>query len=596
MDISVAGLIALVVTFAIPAFFIYLILTLDLFGTGRISTVLICLAWGLTGAFILSNVTENALQGWGVDYIPVVTFAAPVVEELYKALVLVYFIRQPRFRYIVDGAVYGFAVGIGFGVSENLFIYLRQNPDAVLVDAISRALTAVLMHAGASALVGISLGRLRRLRDARRAIWALVGAGLAIGSHCVYNNIAYRLDNYTQWLLLFGVGFGVGGVVVIGLLMRQGLEDEKARFTDTLSLDIGVSTGERKAIQQLGGAAIQQILGELNESFGEERTTLIRQLLAVQANIGILKNNLNYPASERLRTAWLDELGQLLAKADQIRRQLGGYVQGYLNQVFPPDDPTMQALLEEEFRRFDPTMVHTFDVFMRVSELAETFTPAQLEAMAERLSKTVIFRNVSLANLENLSRAIEVVRFKDGQLLFDKGDKGEAMYLVEKGRIDVYAKGEDGQEKLLRTFQPGDVVGEFSLLDGQPRSAPARARGRVEALMLRREVFMMFIGSRPRVVMAMLQYLAEKVRYTTTALENAVAWAKNIAQGAYDQPPSLETLPAFAGVASSAPTMPDEVSAETPALVGDAFSRAAESLKRQEQEMRARVAEAQGTD
>ncbi|MCZ7545157.1 MAG: PrsW family glutamic-type intramembrane protease [Anaerolineae bacterium] len=538
---------------------------LDLFGTGKLSTVLICLAWGGTGAFFLANVTENLLQAQGVAYLSVVTVAAPVVEEVYKALVLIYFIRQPRFRYIVDGAVYGFAVGIGFGVMENLFIYLPQNPNAVLVDTISRTLTAVLMHAGASALVGISLGRLRRARSAGRAVWAFAGVALAIASHYLYNNIAYRLDagNRAQLLLLFGVGFGIGSMVVIGLLMRQGLRDEKARFADTLSLDIGVSTGERKAIQQLGGAAIQQVLDELGESFGEASLARIRRLLVVQANIGILRNNLNYPASDRLRKAWLDELGQLLAEADGIRRELGAYIYSYLRNVFPADDAQMQALLEGEFARFDPTLVHTFDMFMRVSELAETFTPEQLVAMAARLGRAVIFQHVSPTDLENLSRAIEVVRFPDGALLFDKGDRGDAMYFVESGRIDVFTKDDAGQEQLLRAFEVGDVVGEFSLLDGRPRSAPARAHGPVEALMLRREVFMMFIGSRPRVIMAMLQYLAEKAQYTTQAVEKGVAWAKKIAQGDYAPPARVE---APAPVVTPA-AMPDE------ATGGDAGAR-----------------------
>lgn len=108
--------------------------------------------------------------------------------------------------------------------------------------------------------------------------------------------------------------------------------------------------------------------------------------------------------------------------------------------------------------------------------------------------------------------------------------------------------------------------------------------------MLRREVFMMFIGSRPRVIMAMLQYLAEKAQYTTQAVEKGVAWAKKIAQGDYAPPARVE---APAPVVTPA-AMPDEATEAMPARVEDAFARAADSLRRREQAIRNRVAEIQG--
>ncbi len=105
-------------------------------------------------------------------------------------------------------------------------------------------------------------------------------------------------------------------------------------------------------------------------------------------------------------------------------------------------------------------------------------------------------------------------------MLFNEGDQGDAMYMLEQGHIDIYVKErQTGQEKHLRTFEAGDVVGEFSLLDGQPRSARAQARGPIRVLILQREVFYRFIQSRPDVVLAMLQYLADKVRFTTQSVE-----------------------------------------------------------------------------
>jgi CRP-like cAMP-binding protein len=259
----------------------------------------------------------------------------------------------------------------------------------------------------------------------------------------------------------------------------------------------------------------------------------------------------------------------------------------FVGSVFPTDDTAMQDAFSEELARFDPTLVHTFDLFMRVSELAETFTPEQLAQMAERLSKIEIFRHVSLVHLENLSRAITVQDYPDGHVLFDEGDQGDAMVMLEQGQIAITVKDAAGQDKLLRTFEAGSVVGEFSLLDGQPRSARAQAQGAIHVLMLQREVFYRFIQSRPDVVLAMLQYLVDKVRYTTQSVELSVSYMAQIERGDY----SLFVTDT-SGVKSASPVdaeislEPDEISAETPHVVGNVFSRAAALLQKRENSFR----------
>ena len=73
---------------------------------------------------------------------------------------------QPStFRYFVDGAVYGIAAGIGFALSENLFIYIPDAGEAALGAAISRTLSTVMMHAATSGIVEISpIGCVARIR------------------------------------------------------------------------------------------------------------------------------------------------------------------------------------------------------------------------------------------------------------------------------------------------------------------------------------------------------------------------------------------------------------------------------------------------
>ncbi|HET7377560.1 MAG TPA: PrsW family glutamic-type intramembrane protease, partial [Anaerolineae bacterium] len=105
-----------IVAIVIPLGFLYLVRWLDLYASGSFKTVLICFAWGWV-AFLLALQTNNAvLTNTDIEFITVLTFVAPIVEEIFKSLILVYFVQRPEFTYFVDGAIYGFAAGTGFSV------------------------------------------------------------------------------------------------------------------------------------------------------------------------------------------------------------------------------------------------------------------------------------------------------------------------------------------------------------------------------------------------------------------------------------------------------------------------------------------------
>src|SRR5258708_23448598 len=204
---SITLIISYIIAIAVPAFAIYMIFALDLYGTGKGSTVLIALIWGAVGAFGLAYVINSAIIPY-TGFVILATRLAPFIEESLKAVILVYFVGQPRFRYIVDGAVYGFAVGIGFAVSEN-FLYLSSLPangNGTLVLAIIRVLSSSLMHATASAIVGISLGHLRRSRNSSHVACSLGGIAIPITLHLIFNNLLTKLHGTALLLLAIAIG------------------------------------------------------------------------------------------------------------------------------------------------------------------------------------------------------------------------------------------------------------------------------------------------------------------------------------------------------------------------------------------------------
>ena len=52
-------------------------------------------------------------------------YGAPVVEELFKGAILVYLIRASKIGFNIDAAIYGFGLGAGFAIIENLYYFLE---------------------------------------------------------------------------------------------------------------------------------------------------------------------------------------------------------------------------------------------------------------------------------------------------------------------------------------------------------------------------------------------------------------------------------------------------------------------------------------
>lgn len=548
MNSTFGLLISILVGIAVPLAAVYLVERFDVFQSASRRNILISLVYGATvaffGAFALNTLTVELLTAAGVPnaqaYDIVRRLTAPIIEELLKSLVLIWLVRQPSFKYAVDGAIYGFSVGVGFAVAENL-LYISQSPNAALGLTISRVLSTTLMHASVSAVVGFMLGRLRRAERGQRAL-PIAGILIAVSVHILYNNLVLTLTGVG--LLLVAIVIGVGSAAVIVVLMNRDQAHEKEGMREALNEGAtGVSVGEAMAIQRMGGASLEEKMKELSTQIGEDNVALIRRLLVTQANIGILRNNLaatNVPA--RLREAWEREIGERQQEFTEIRGELNRSALDYMQRLFPADDATMQAWAADELAKSDSAGLHLFDMFMRSSGLSESLTAEQLEDRAERLRRIDYFAGVDLADLENLSRGITVTHYAEGDRLFDQGEAGDAMYLVDEGQLSICTVDELGRETFLRTFAPGAVVGEIAVLDGQARTARAKASGPLTTLVLRRDMFRMYIQSRPQVNLAVLRQLVEKNRYTTAAFEGLIQQAGYISSGRFEDAANAPAL------------------------------------------------------
>jgi CRP-like cAMP-binding protein len=155
--------------------------------------------------------------------------------------------------------------------------------------------------------------------------------------------------------------------------------------------------------------------------------------------------------------------------------------------------------------------------------------------IAEQLKNTSLFKGMSVADLQALVQAMKPQYFALGDILFKRGDPGDAMYIIVSGSVRIYTRDTQGNEFTLTHYGESKVFGDFSLLDQQPRSAYAAALERTEVLVLTRDEFMAFLPQHPSVGLAMIRHLTDRLRYITVYLSKVTAFGQRLAQGEYEQ-------------------------------------------------------------
>jgi CRP/FNR family cyclic AMP-dependent transcriptional regulator len=124
-------------------------------------------------------------------------------------------------------------------------------------------------------------------------------------------------------------------------------------------------------------------------------------------------------------------------------------------------------------------------------------------------------RNVSLLSALT-PRQIRIIdnllhwrNFIAGEVVFDAGDEGQAIYFVIEGKVDICHQGE--AQTPIATLAPGSYFGEMALLDSAPRSAQARAATDCELGVLYRGDFLGLLDTHAGVASALSLQLAREL-------------------------------------------------------------------------------------
>src|SRR5438876_5552571 len=150
----------------------------------------------------------------------------------------------------------------------------------------------------------------------------------------------------------------------------------------------------------------------------------------------------------------------------------------------------------------------------------------------ETLRQVPLFESLDDEAAKKLFELLESLDCKANTFLFRAGEAGDAMYIIERGKVRICVQATDGHELALTEFGRGDFFGEMALLDGQRRSADAVVAEDSRLAVLSREHFVSFMRSSPDVALEMLTALANRLRHTDELLRHSATRNVNVEEAA----------------------------------------------------------------
>ena len=140
----------------------------------------------------------------------------------------------------------------------------------------------------------------------------------------------------------------------------------------------------------------------------------------------------------------------------------------------------------------------------------------------DQLARASLFSALDEDAAAALRATMIKVDLQRGDVLFNEGDPGDRLYVINEGKIKLGATSSDGRETLLAILGPGEMFGELSLFDPGPRNATAVALTDATLLGVGHPDLEPWLTGRPEVAASLLAALARRLRRTNEAMADLV--------------------------------------------------------------------------
>ena len=162
---------------------------LDSFKLVKLRVVIASVAAGALAAGASFGLGGLLLGQFDIDIGSFSRYVSPLTEELLKGLLVVALVRSHRIGFLVDAAIFGFAIGTGFALVENI-LFLQRLPDAVMSTWVVRGFGTAVMHGGTTAIFAV-MGLAILDRSGSATLRSLLpGFALVVVLHSAFNHLS----------------------------------------------------------------------------------------------------------------------------------------------------------------------------------------------------------------------------------------------------------------------------------------------------------------------------------------------------------------------------------------------------------------------
>jgi RsiW-degrading membrane proteinase PrsW (M82 family) len=196
------------------ALYLVLIWRFDIYEREPFNLVLRSYLWGAVGAIFLAMLFSIFLTTGLSFFIPsknllnrIDTFyIAPFVEEITKGLFLLILVTSKKFDNVTDGLVYGGAIGLGFGMTENFLYFISYGktfPELFSL-IIIRTFFSAVMHCVSTGTLGAFLGYAKFNKTTHKIVFPVIGLMIAMFIHFSWNfSVSYQSTAGLGLLFMF---------------------------------------------------------------------------------------------------------------------------------------------------------------------------------------------------------------------------------------------------------------------------------------------------------------------------------------------------------------------------------------------------------
>ena len=142
---------------------------------------------------------------------------------------------------------------------------------------------------------------------------------------------------------------------------------------------------------------------------------------------------------------------------------------------------------------------------------------------ADTLRNVPFFQLLDNDELAELGAHIDEAAFRTNQTIFKAGDPGGVMHIVLSGKVQTFIVDDDSNRIVLSEVEKGEMFGELSLLDSEPRSASAIAVEPTRTFIIDRDDLQRLFSKKPATALDILSILGQRIRKTDVLVRTRVS-------------------------------------------------------------------------